>query len=190
MLTFRRKLVTASAATLALAFAGAATATTGGDHANNLGHRTFATCPSRDRHILRSTTAGASATLVPAGVRQLLLCRYSGLGSAPEPVGSASFRLLARGLVTNHATVRSLARKLNALKPAIGVTACPNDDGTAIIAFFRYGSTPKADDPVRVDLSGCSSVTNGHLQRTADTVSGLKLLRQLKRLTPSASTVA
>ncbi len=180
MQTHPRHLIAASAAILMLVFTGVATATMVSDYGphTNLALRTFPVCPSRDLHVPSSTTTGATATLVPAGARQVLLCRYSGLAGFPTPVASASFRLIARHLVITRTTVGSLASELNALKPATGARACASDNGTAIIAFFRYGSAPRADDPVTIELSGCSSVTNGHLQRTAGTVSGLKLVRQ------------
>lgn len=189
MRTVRRHLIAGSAAILMLVFTGVAVATVPSDLGPHTDPalRVYPVCPSRDQHVLSSTTTGANATLVPAGARRVLLCRYSGLAGFPQPVGSARFRLIAHHIVTTPATVRSLATDLNALKPAIGARACPSDNGTAIVAFFRYGSAPKADDPVTIDLSSCSSVTNGLLQRTAGTVSGLRLVRQLKLLTPFAS---
>ncbi|MGI8571901.1 MAG: hypothetical protein ACR2L9_04640 [Solirubrobacteraceae bacterium] len=185
MQTLPRQLTAASAAILMLVFSGVAAATVISNHGpqTNPALRVYPFCPSRDQPVPSSSTTGADATLVPAGARQVLLCRYRGFGVDPKPVGSGSFRLIAHHLVSTRATVKGLASELNALKPATGVRACPSDNGTAIIAFFRYGSAPKADDPVTVDLSGCSSVTNGHLQRTAGTLSGLKLLRQLEALT-------
>lgn len=140
-------------------------------------------CPGRGRRMLSSTTLGASAMLVPPGAQQVLLCRYSGFGAYPKPVGSRSFRLIAHYLVVTRATVGSLASELNALKAVHGTQACPGDNGAVIIAFFRYGSHPRADDPVTIHLGGCSIVSNGHLNREA----GLTLIRQLKTLTRSSN---
>jgi hypothetical protein len=75
-------------------------------------------------------------------------------------------------------TTQRLAIELDALKPVIGAQACRSDDGSAIIAFFRYGRERKSDDPVTVGLSGCAFVTNGHVNREA----GAKLLGQLEAL--------
>lgn len=117
--------------------------------------------------MISSTTAGARTTLVPAGARRVLLCRYKGFGAYPKPVGPRSFRLIAHRLVTTPATVESLASELNALKASHGSQACPNDTGAAIVAFFRYDSAAKADDPVTIHLGGCLIVTNGRLNREA-----------------------
>jgi hypothetical protein len=122
--------------------------------------------------------------MVPAGARQVLLCRYSGLGAYPNPFGARSFRLIAHHLVAARATVTQLTGGLNALEKQTGAHsyACPMDDGAAIIAFFRYGS--RSDDPVTVGLSGCSAVTNGHLNRLAGvTASGRDVVGQLEVLT-------
>ncbi len=136
-------------------------------------------CPDRDRRRLTSTATGASAMLVPPGAREVLLCRYSAAGLAPKSVPLA--RLIAHRLVTRLATVESLASALNALRTQQGPYACPADNGKAIIAFFRYSL--RSDDPVTIGLSGCSIVTNGHLNRLAGvTASGRGLLSQLDAL--------
>lgn len=184
MQTLFRRVIAASAAILMLVLSGGAAATviSGREPHTNPGLRVYPFCPARDQHVPSSTTTGADRKLVPAGARQVLLCRYSGLGGYPKLIGSGPFRLIAHHLITNHATLDSLASELNALKPASGVRACPNDNGTAIVAFFRYGSAPDADDPVTINLSGCSSVTNGRLQRSAVSSPGFRLVRQLEAL--------
>lgn len=145
--------------------------------------RAYPTCPARNRHVIRSTTAGSSTALVPSDASHVLLCRYSGLGSYPDPAGPRSFRLVAQHLINSSPVTSRLASELNALHAATGVVHCPADRGDAIIAFFRYGSTPKADDPVTIGLSGCSTVTNGSLTRTAGTPTGIKLVDELEFLT-------
>lgn len=147
--------------------------------------RTYAFCPDHDRHVIRSTTTGAAKTLVPAGARQVLLCRYTGLGAHPTP-SRGGFRLIAHRRVTRLATVNRLAAGLDALKEPRGAVACPSDSGAALIAFFRYRSG--SDDPVTVKLGGCSPVTNGHLTRGfAAPDTGRQLIRQLESLTHSAT---
>jgi hypothetical protein len=141
--------------------------------------RAFPVCPPRDRRVPSSTTAGARAALVPAGAQQVLLCRYSGLGAYPRPAGPRSFRLIAHHLVLAHSIVEDLENKLNALKAVTGVQSCPADNGAAIIAFFRYRSASKIDDPVTIHLGGCSIVSNGHVNREA----GPALVLQVKALT-------
>ena len=137
-------------------------------------------CPGRDRTVPVSSRPGATSSLVPEGVREVLLCRYSGVGPRPVPAREA-FRLLDDLLVTERSTVSSLASQFNALPPALGAVACPADFGTAIIAVFRYPSG--AEDPVKAGLSGCTLVTNGHRTRTAASVAGSRLLNQLKAMT-------
>jgi hypothetical protein len=96
--------------------------------------------------------------VVPGGPTEILVCRYSGLGAKPSSPGA--FRLISHHLITDTAVVRPIAQELNHLKPAGGPTACPADNDTAIIAFFRYRNA--STNPVTVGLSGCRLVTNGH----------------------------
>jgi len=184
MQILRRHVLAVAIAAVALAGAGVAMATALAGPRSAASHtnpalRTYRFCPRRDRHPVSSTTVGAGAALVPAGAQQVLLCRYSGFEGYPNPVGPGSFRLIDHRLAAARTTVDRLASELDALKPAHGAQACPSDTGTAIIAFFRYGSPAKADDPVTIHLGGCSIVTNGHLNREA----GFTLIRQLKALT-------
>ena len=148
--------------------------------------RTDPACPTRDRHALSSTTPGAATTLVPAGARTVLLCRYSGLGHAP---GSArSLALMAQHLLDTSTATHELAIKFNSLPIATGTFHCPADGGAAVIAFFRYGPAAKADDPVTVHLGGCSAVTNGRLTRIVGTTSsGRALLHTLTFQTRTAA---
>jgi hypothetical protein len=87
---------------------------------------------------------------VPDGARSVLLCRYRGLNPQPKRPGT-----LARArTVTTARIVRRLARELDALGPfPPRARACPKDDGSEVVAFFRYART--GDDPVAVTLGGC-----------------------------------
>jgi hypothetical protein len=110
----------------------------------------------------------------------VLLCRYRGVN--PNPDAAATLTTARR--IRRLAAVRRLAHEFNALRsvqPGGGVIACPADDGSKVIAFFRYPSAP--DDPVTVNLRGCRSVTNGQVVRSALIDPGQKLLRHIEKLT-------
>lgn len=111
-----------------------------------------AACASTNRDPVDSTRAGAHATLLPPGATAVLLCRY----------GPGGTRVLERS-ITRGATVSQLSWELNALPSARGTYSCPSDDGESITADFSYASG--AESPVSVGLSGCQSVTNGHVNR-------------------------
>lgn len=135
-------------------------------------------CPTGDRRPLTSTTPGAARELVPRTPRQVLLCRYGGANA-----GSESFRLVAQRLVVRRSIVDRLAREFDALTQLHGVVACPADVGRNIIAIFRYRVVGKADDPVTVDVTGCTPVSDGHLIRSALLAPGPKLVSRLEALT-------
>lgn len=130
-------------------------------------HARRSACAAHDRRPLVSRRAGAATRLVPGAPDQLLLCRYTGFGPYPHPVGPLGFRLLAHHVITSRARIADLAAQLDALRPVTGAQACPADDGAAIIALFGYRSAAARADPVTVDLEGCSTVTNGHVVREA-----------------------
>ena len=172
-----RQRFSGAAAVAVLALGAGALAGAGASQAQSRGHAASTPhprCPGGDRAELRSTAAGARTSLVPAGVRRALMCRYSGL----NPPGPSALRLIAYRVSTT-AQARTLAAELDALKPVHGVQACPNDDGAAIIAIFRYGSARKADDPVTIHLGGCGLTTNGHVNREA----GATIIRQIEAMT-------
>lgn len=144
--------------------------------------RTYPACPVSDRQPLVSTTRGSAAELVPAGALQVLLCRYSGV----NPIPSAADRLVAHRLVGSRLGSQRLAAEFDALKPVQpGSYSCPVDFGVEIIAIFRYAS--RSDDPVALDPNGCTSVTNGHVDRTAGFAPGPHLISQLEALTAGRS---
>jgi hypothetical protein len=123
-------------------------------------------CPSQDPRVIRSSRSGVNVTLVPAGVAQVLLCRYDGPFGAPRAHIANRFRLVARRLIVERARAGGLAAELDRIPQGqSGGYVCPSDTGAAIVAYFRYGSGPP--DPVRVELSGCLTATNGHVTRQA-----------------------
>jgi hypothetical protein len=139
------------------------------------GARRVPACPGGDRAKVVSARAGGRRLLVPAGATSLLLCRYGGTRS------STPFRLTGHALVADRATVASLARRLDALRPFVGEFSCPFSSGAAIVAYFRYASPP--DDPVTVALDGCLTAGNGHLTRSAITPAGQRLVGRLEAMT-------
>jgi hypothetical protein len=96
-----------------------------------------------------------------------MLCRYSGFGADPNPLGAWAFHLGPHRLITAQAIVAQVAAELNLLKPVSGVQSCPVDTGAALLAVFRYRSASAIDDPVVVHLGGCEAVGNGHVFREA-----------------------
>ncbi len=147
---------------------------------------TYAACPTRDRQALSSATAGAAMALVPPSARTVLLCRYSGLGHAPR--SATSLALIAQHMLDSSKATVELASTFNSLPVVTGTFHCPGDRGAAIVAFFRYGTAAKADDPVTVHLGGCSTVTNGQLTRVAGPTSAERaLLRALTFQTRAAA---
>lgn len=141
-------------------------------------YRTYPSCPVRDRQQLVSTTPGTEKLLVPPGARQVLICRYGGLNA-----GRSKLRLVHLNLVSDRNTVTRLADEFDALPPfGKGTIVCPADVDRNIIAIFRYQRASKSDDPVTVNTSGCTPVTNGHLLRIAAFPPGRALTSELQAL--------
>lgn len=141
-----------------------------------------APCPAHAATTLRAPGwPAARSTLAPPGVVAIRLCRYSGLNARPRLA-------LTRGrLFTGAARVTGLVRNLDRL-PAFGpgAVACPNDDGSEILAILVYPSG--RGQRISVGLGGCSAVTNGIVVRTAEGFGvprayGPQLLAELVRLT-------
>jgi hypothetical protein len=61
--------------------------------------------------------------------------------------------------------VRQLVAEFNRLPSLRGAVACPNDDGSEIVAWLAYPGGHQV--PVSVGLTGCALVTNGSVHRTA-----------------------
>lgn len=102
----------------------------------------------------------ARTSLAPRGATSIQLCRYSGLNARP-PLTLDRMRLLRASDL--NATLIGQFDRLPA--PPRGATACPADDLSQVVALLAYphGRTV----PVSVGLTGCRSVTNGTVQRTA-----------------------
>jgi hypothetical protein len=105
------------------------------------------------------------------------LCRYRGLNPYPKRL-----RLLGSGTVRAASKVAHLGAELNALKALLtGPVACPADDGSQIVAYFRYRDGSR--DVVRIQMTGCQVVSNGPVSRWAAIAPGPHLLNELEALT-------
>jgi hypothetical protein len=99
---------------------------------------------------------GVEHLVVPGKPVRLLLCRYWGLNHGEE-----SGRLATKSLVRGSA-VGGYVRSLDALKPypeGDGSITCEADNGSRLIAFFRYPDAGTV--AVRISLTGCPGAFNG-----------------------------
>jgi hypothetical protein len=139
-------------------------------------------CPAKpQQHVRRSSWARARTQLAPTGATAIRLCRYS--GGNDHPAG----KLVRSRLLTGGAVVSRLVREFDKLPPfPRGAVACPNDDGSEILALFAYPNGGRVT--VELDLTGCQGATNGDLVRIAAGFGtprefGPQLLAELERLT-------
>ena len=173
---FVRKRGLAVAIALGLALLVVVGATTGAGATAGAVVSSVTSCPASDRTVPRTTVPGATRELGPVGATSLLVCRYRGLNPYRK-----RFRLLGSGTVRAASRLAHLALELNALKVIPpGPIACPADDGSLIVAYFRYrdGSL----DVVRIATTGCQDVSNGPVSRWAAVAPGPHLLTELGAL--------
>jgi hypothetical protein len=151
---------------------------------------TRSVCPASDRTPIVSRAPAADVSLVPPGADSLTVCTYNGLPNPPplSVPGVPAFGLVGVGVVGDQATIARLASELNAIPPTSGVRSCPADFGNAVVAFFGYPSGP--GDVVRVGLSGCNDVTNGHIHRLALDAQVVGQLAALAKRLPRPATFA
>ncbi len=146
-------------------------------------------CPSNDRTAIVAKAPAAGASLVPRGAVSLTVCRYNGLAGDPRSVhGVAARKLVAAGTTGNSSMIAKVTTELDAIRPTRpGVSyGCPADFGTKLMAFFAYPS--RRGDVVTVDLSGCNTITNGHVHRLGRNAPVIGQLTGLAaRLAPSGS---
>lgn len=102
--------------------------------------------------------------MVPPGAVSVTACRYSGLN---PPDGARRFRLIGVAVSDDAGMIATFTSELNAIRrlPRGRATSCPDDVGTTVQVTFGYRSGP--GDTVRIGLSGCNAVSNGHLRRLA-----------------------
>jgi hypothetical protein len=136
--------------------------------------RAAAACPATAPTLTAPARPGSGA-LVPEGAISLLVCRYHGLNPA-----ATAHRLSGSRLVTAKAEVSRLATELDALPTAPRGIHCPLDDGSELTARFAYAHA--APVLVTVGLTGCRTVTNGRISRTAGGSAGSRLIEQLSAL--------
>jgi hypothetical protein len=122
-------------------------------------------CSAAAPATTRSARPGAGTKLVPPGAMALVLCRYDGPLGSPGAHLKNRFRLVASRSLSDPNQVNALAAAFNRLPRARGSYACPADTGAVVIGSFGYASGP--DSPVRVDLTGCTIATNGHVFSSA-----------------------
>ena len=121
--------------------------------------------------------------LAPPGASAIGLCRYSGLNDHPR------LTLIRAAAVTAPSLVGRLVGEFDRLPASEGAVACPDDNGSEIIARLVYPNRHLVT--ISVGLTGCERVTNGSVNRTAAGIGappafGPELLTQLKRLTPAS----
>jgi hypothetical protein len=110
------------------------------------------------------------------------LCRYSGFNAQPR------FKLRGSDLVTGGSPLHRLVRRFDSIKPfpRHEAFACPNDDGSQVVATLYYRRQHEVR--ISVTLSGCQTATNGDLTRAAFNFNnrnpeGPRLVAQLTALT-------
>ncbi len=128
------------------------------------------------RQLAANAWAPAMKQLAPAGARAIRLCGYDGLNARPR------FKLAASALIHNRKVVGELVSEFDAL-PSLrpGAYACPDDDGSEIVALLAYPDGHEVT--ISASVTGCSVVSNGDVTRTADDgPPGLALMAQLEHL--------
>jgi hypothetical protein len=123
--------------------------------------------------------AAAREQLAPLGASAIRLCRYS-WRNAHHPLTLVSSRLLASPTLMGQ-----LVNEFDRLPSLQGAVACPNDDGSQVLALLAYPDG--REDSIGVDLSGCALVTNGSVHRYAAGFGsgpdlGPRLINQLEQL--------
>ena len=126
--------------------------------------------PEAPARVAPSHWTASRHAIAPHGPSAVRLCRYEGIDDSPAS--------LERSVqVTRRRVLRRLVRRLDALPVAAGMYACPNDDGSQVVAHLAYPDGHRLT--VAVGFSGCRLATNGRRAGVATDA----LLRQLRRLT-------
>lgn len=114
-------------------------------------------CPPIARGNVQSLAPGSSAEMVPPRPNGALACRYGGITPNGEKLAKS-----ARIAGPSADRIASLIDKLHAAR---GAVACPYDSGARDVLVFTYPGAAEAE--VEVHLSGCTTVTNGHMAAVA-----------------------
>ncbi|GAA1937304.1 hypothetical protein [Kitasatospora viridis] len=117
-------------------------------------------CPEPAPASIGSPHPG-KAPLVPPGLSgELVICRYPGINA---PAGATASPPTAT-VVRDAAAIRTLAQQLDALPlPLTGTVNCPADDGSS--ALLGFTGTAPGGVVLLAELSGCATVTDGHVLR-------------------------
>jgi len=141
---------------------------------------TTAACSASARASLPAEQwSTARHLLAPPGVDAIRLCRYAGLNAHPR------LALVASRLLESRTIVHQLVTEFDRLPSLNRAVACPNDDGSQILAMLAYPGGHQV--MISVGLTGCALVTNGSVHRTAAGLGtprafGPQLLTSLKQL--------
>lgn len=140
---------------------------------------TVAGCPPKPTAVAPSQSSEAQRELVPSGAVSVTLCRYRGLN---DPTPRYVSQLVGSATLTSGWRARSLGDRFDALPPLQGgTTACPSDDGSALLVIFAYPRSIR--DPVSVHPTGCSYATNGSITADMAVDAGQRLRTELQRMT-------
>jgi hypothetical protein len=104
--------------------------------------------------------AAAGSAVVPGAPTIAAVCRYAGLNDAHP-------NTIARSATVTGAELDQLVSGLNAARPfPPGARNCPADLGLYDLIVFGYPAAGPVD--VRISMSGCTAVTNGHQTLSPD----------------------
>jgi hypothetical protein len=116
--------------------------------------------PSCPTTLPATFPATAGSAVVPGAPTIAAVCRYAGLND-PHP------NTIAQSATVTGAKLGQLVSGLNAARPfPAGARNCPADLGLYDLIVFGYPSAGPVD--VRVSMSGCTAVTNGHQTLSPD----------------------
>jgi hypothetical protein len=132
-----------------------------------------------EREAVTRRNAKSRKAVVPAGAREMLLCRYWGYGMLKQSkkTRERAGTLMSERRFARRSLVRSLSREFDRTRPAHGTYSCPSDDGANLYAEFSYADQPNV--VVEAHLHGCGFVYNG-FGRGGFPPTGL--MRKLERL--------
>lgn len=132
-----------------------------------------------EREAVTRRNAKSQKAVVPAGAKEMLLCRYWGYGMLKQTrkTQKRAGTLMSERRFERPSLVRSLSREFDRTRPAHGTYSCPFDDGANLYAEFSYADQPNV--VVEAHLHGCGFVDNG-FGRGGFQPTGL--IQQLERL--------
>jgi hypothetical protein len=127
-------------------------------------------------------TARPVGRLVSGRPQSVHLCRY---GAEADPAGAAAGTFLGYGDVADRASTARIAGLMNRLpRTPRGIRSCPADDGSKIVATFRYRGGRQLT--VILERFGCRVVHRGQIFRDGLRPPGGTLLRLLDSLVACA----